>query len=200
MREQGYRMIRYADDFVVLCASAEQAEQALQKVSQWTAQAGLTLHPEKTRLVDLSIDQNHIDFLGYRFTRRMNKIIRGIKPKKFSAIRAKIKAMTPRNNKHSTALIVERLNSTLRGVFEYFKHVTLIRRRNRNTTTSDLELLDSRVRSRLRRMLAVREKRCQTGRGPQACRRWSNAYFTKLGLFSMQNALTAMFRSQRGNT
>ena len=65
MAEQGYEMVRYADDFVVLCRSPEDAAGALALVRDWTAEAGLTLHPDKTRLVDARTDG--FDFLGYQF-------------------------------------------------------------------------------------------------------------------------------------
>ena len=54
MAGEGWEMIRYADDFIILCQSQEQAQQALQDVRQWVEQAGLTLHPTKTRIVDAS--------------------------------------------------------------------------------------------------------------------------------------------------
>src|SRR5258705_7088123 len=52
MAERGFEMVRYADDFVVMCRSQEDVAAALAVVQQWTASAGLTLHPTKTRLVD----------------------------------------------------------------------------------------------------------------------------------------------------
>ena len=52
MAGKGIEMVRYADDFVVLCGTPEEAQQALEEVRRWTAQAGLTLHPVKTRIVD----------------------------------------------------------------------------------------------------------------------------------------------------
>jgi RNA-directed DNA polymerase len=68
MAEQGYEMVRYADDFVVLCRSREEAERALEEVKAWTAAAGLELHPQKTRIVDAT-QPGGFDFLGYHFER-----------------------------------------------------------------------------------------------------------------------------------
>jgi hypothetical protein len=65
MAGQGFEMVRYADDFVVLCRSPQDAAAALAVVQEWTAAAGLTLHPVKTRLVDARTDG--FDFLGYHF-------------------------------------------------------------------------------------------------------------------------------------
>jgi RNA-directed DNA polymerase len=58
--------VRYADDFVVLGRTREQAEEVLATVQQWTASAGLQLHPQKTRLVDMA-EPGGFDFLGYHF-------------------------------------------------------------------------------------------------------------------------------------
>lgn len=66
MVQKGWKMVRYADDFVVLCASREQAEEALQGIRKWMEEAGLTLHPTKTRIVDAS-QKGGFDFLGYHF-------------------------------------------------------------------------------------------------------------------------------------
>ena len=62
---QGLAMVRYADDFVILCRSQSEAEQALALVRQWCEAAGLTLHPTKTRIVDVRVEG--FDFLGYHF-------------------------------------------------------------------------------------------------------------------------------------
>src|SRR5260370_1992413 len=61
-------MVRYADDFVILCRSETEARAVLAKVQAWTAQAGLRLHPEKTRIVDAT-QRGGFDFLGYHFER-----------------------------------------------------------------------------------------------------------------------------------
>jgi RNA-directed DNA polymerase len=68
MAQQGWEMVRYADDFIILCDSAEQAQAALAQVRQWMEQAGLTLHPTKTRIVNAS-EPGGFDFLGYHFER-----------------------------------------------------------------------------------------------------------------------------------
>src|SRR6266516_4053455 len=66
MAAVGVEMVRYADDFVLLCRSQADAEQALTVVATWTHAAGLTLHPEKTRVVDAT-QPGGFDFLGYHF-------------------------------------------------------------------------------------------------------------------------------------
>ncbi|MFQ5749957.1 MAG: group II intron reverse transcriptase/maturase, partial [Planctomycetota bacterium] len=66
MAGQGFEMVRYADDFVIPCRSREEAGRALEAVRAWTAQAGLALHPDKTRIVDAT-QKGGFDFLGYHF-------------------------------------------------------------------------------------------------------------------------------------
>src|SRR5262249_17641529 len=67
MAGEGIEMVRYADDFVLLCRSREEAQRTLERVRSWTVPAGLTLHPVKTRIVDET--QEGFDFLGYHFQR-----------------------------------------------------------------------------------------------------------------------------------
>ena len=61
-------MVRYADDFVILCRSQFEAEAALEEVRTWVAEVGLTLHPEKTHIVDSR--EKSFGFLGYSFRGR----------------------------------------------------------------------------------------------------------------------------------
>ena len=70
MAQSGINMVRYADDFVILCRTEAEALVALDMVQRWTAQAGLTLHPTKTRIVDATV-RGGFDFLGYHFERGM---------------------------------------------------------------------------------------------------------------------------------
>jgi RNA-directed DNA polymerase len=66
MARNGFEMVRYADDFVVLCASQEEAQKAFEEITQWVEENGLKLHPSKTRIVDAS-QRGGFDFLGYHF-------------------------------------------------------------------------------------------------------------------------------------
>ena len=67
MKQQGYRMVRYADDFVVLCRTAEQAQGALGEVKSWVEQNGLRLNADKTHVGDCRQAGQGFEFLGYRF-------------------------------------------------------------------------------------------------------------------------------------
>src|SRR6185436_18676578 len=169
MGNEGYEMVRYADDFVVLCRSAEDAQKALATVQKWTATAGLTLHPDKTRLVDAS-QPGGFDFLGYHFERGMKW------PRKSSLVKFKdaIRGKTRRANGNSLTYIIKSINRTAIGWFEYFKH-------SHKTT---FPRLDKWIRMRLRSILRKRQKRRGRGRGSDH-QRWPNVFFSEHGLFSL---------------
>jgi RNA-directed DNA polymerase len=169
MEQEGIRMVRYADDFVILCHSEAEAREALERVQIWTVQAGLTLHPEKTRIVNAE-QKGGFDFLGYHFER-------GLKwPRKKSLDKFKdtIRAKTMRTNGQSLQVIIGDVNRTIRGWFEYFKH-------SHETTFAPL---DSWVRMRLRSILRKRLGRKGRGRGSDH-QRWPNVFFREQGLFSL---------------
>jgi RNA-directed DNA polymerase len=171
MADRGFAMVRYADDFVVLCRSPQEAHAALAEVQRWTAQAGLTLHPTKTRLVDAMEDG--FDFLGYRFAGGQRRP----RAKSLKKLKDTIRTKTKRTAGHSLSAIIADINRTLRGWFEYFKH----------SHRSTFPPLDGWIRRRLRNIL-----RKQHGRSGIARRgdnlRWPNAYFAKHGFFSLREA------------
>jgi RNA-directed DNA polymerase len=172
LAQQGIEMVRYADDFVILCRSEEAAQRALALVQQWTAAAGLTLHPEKTRIVDAS-QHGGFDFLGYHFER-------GYKwPRKQSLkkLKHKLRVLTKRNNGQNLQVIISRVNPITRGWFGYFKH----------SHYSTFRPLDQWLRMRLRSLLRKRAKR--RGRARKRDNQlWPNAFFTTQGLFSLVTA------------
>ena len=174
MERRGYRMVRYADDFVILCATAGDAQAALREVSAWVTANGLTLHPDKTKVGDCLQPGQGFDFLGYRFETGM----RFVRDKSLKAFKDKLRARTVRSRGDSIVQIVADLNPMLRGWFEYFKHARprLFRR------------LDGLIRRRLRAILRKQEKRPGRGRCVADHMRWTNAYFAKLDLFTLQTA------------
>ncbi len=182
MARCGYEMVRYADDFVVLCRSEQEADEALEKVRQWTAQADLMLHPDKTRIVDAT-QRGGFDFLGYHFER--GKIWPRVKS--IGKLHAAIRAKTPRSNGHSLDVIIRRVNPSLRGWFEYFKH----------SGKSTFRTIDSWVRTRLRNILRKRLHRRGRAR-KKDCQRWPNAFFAAHGLFSMDAAWRTACRPPPG--
>jgi RNA-directed DNA polymerase len=174
----GLRSVRYADDIVVMAESAEAARGALRTLEKWMGEAELTLHPEKTRLVEMTEADAHFDFLGYRFKRsRKGRLIRLVRPKSKQQLRQSLRKPTKRNNAKSMEAIVTAINPTLRGWYEYFKHAH----------RSEMSPMDSWVRMRLRSILRKRQKRSGRGRGLDHCR-WPNHYFANLGLFSLASA------------
>jgi len=180
MAQEGLAMVRYADDFVVLCRSAEEAQRALEVIRRWTSEAGLTLHPEKTRMVNSM--ETGFDFLGYHFVKHR----RFPRKKSLAKFRANIRAKTRRNNGHSLSQIIDHVNRTLRGWFEYFKH----------SSPTAFRDLDGWVRMRLRSILRRRQHR----RG-RACgadhHRWPNAFFAEQGLYNLVQAHAYACQSSR---
>lgn len=181
MAAAGTEMVRYADDFVLLCGSEEEALGALEQVKEWMKGAGLTLHPEKTRIVNAA-ERGGFDFLGYHFERGMKWPRKKSEEKLKEAIRAK----TGRTSGQSMERIISSVNRTLRGWFEYFKH----------SIANVLERLEKWVRMRLRSILRKRHKGKGHGYGLSQSK-WPNVYFHKLGLFSMTTARTLAVQSAR---
>jgi RNA-directed DNA polymerase len=169
MAQQGWEMIRYADDFVILCESEAQAQAALQAVRQWVEVAGLTLHPTKTRIVDAR-QRGGFDFLGYHFERGL----RWPREKSLMKMKDAIRLKTQRTRSGSMQQIIEDVNRTLRGWGNYFKH----------SVANILEDLDQWVRGRIRTILRKRHKGKGRARGRDH-QRWPIAYFAELGLISL---------------
>ncbi len=167
----GYEMVRYADDFVILCRTADEAARALELVRGWVSENGLTLHPTKTKIVDARTVG--FAFLGYHFEGHQ----RVPHEKSLTRLKETIRAKTKRTNGTSLKTIITALNQTLRGWFAYFQH-------SRGWV---FRWLDGWIRRRLRSLLQKRDKRPGTGVG-WAHRRWPNAYFAELGLFSLEKA------------
>jgi RNA-directed DNA polymerase len=174
-------MIRYADDFVIMCRSREDADRALGKVQQWVEENGLTLHPTKTKIVDARTEG--FDFLGYTFRGKLRL------PRKKSLVKLKdsVRAKTKRTNGTSLQWIVGTLNATLQGWFGFFRHS------HWNVFTD----LDRWIRGRLRSILRKRARRRGRGRGADQ-QRWPNIYFDDLGLYCLKSAHGRLFQPLTG--
>lgn len=173
MVQSGYRMVRYADDFVVLCESEAEAQAALLQVQRWVEGAGLALHPDKTHVGNCLRAGEGFEFLGYRFEGGR----RYVRRKSLKAFKDKIRSKTVRSRGSSMKQIVAELNPLLRGWLAYFKHAhaPLFGR------------LDSFIRRRLRSILCKQRKLSYAHhRSLSNHRRWPNAYFAGLGLFTLQ--------------
>jgi RNA-directed DNA polymerase len=177
MAEQGFEMVRYADDFVILCKSQEEAELALTKVREWVVSTGLTLHPEKTNIVD---SRSHsFSFLGYSFRGRF----RFPRAKSHRKMVDRIRELTPRKLDGPLEQVIATLSRTLRGWFNYFRHCFW----------NVFDFYDGMVRKRLRRILLKRHRR-NPERLPRT-KRWPNNYFSELGLFSLREGHTRFVQS-----
>jgi RNA-directed DNA polymerase len=174
MKQQGFRMVRYADDFVVLCRTAQRAQAALEEVKSWVEQNGLRLNADKTHVGDCRQAGQGFEFLGYRFEAGQ----RWVRPKSFKALRERIRVKTQRTRGDSLAKIIEDLNPMLRGWFNYFKQAHPLVH----------EMMDGFIRRRLRALLRKQEKRPGRGRCLDDQRRWPNAFFATQGLFTMITA------------
>jgi RNA-directed DNA polymerase len=178
---RGYEMTRYADDMVIQCRTPQEAEAALVLVREWVEAHGLTLHPTKTKIVD--VDTDGFDFLGYHFRRRF----RIPRKKSLDRVRDAIREKTRRKNGHSLECIITDVNRTLRGWFGYFKH----------SARTPLGELDGWIRMRLRSILRRRRRGKGRGRGRDH-QRWPNAFFTERGLFSLKDAHVSICQSPKG--
>jgi RNA-directed DNA polymerase len=174
MAARGYRMVRYADDFVVLCKSREQAEAVLAIIRAWVAENGLRLHPNKTHVGDCLVKGQGFEFLGYRFEAGQ----RFVRKKSLNRLKDTIRAKTRRTRGDSLARIIGDLNPTLRGWFTYFKHAhprTYI-------------VLDRFIRRRMRALLRKQGKRPGFGATHADHQRWPIAFFAEAGLLALHTA------------
>jgi RNA-directed DNA polymerase len=180
MAKKGRAMVRYADDFVILCTSQQEAEEALAEVQHWMEQAGLILHPTKTRIVNATATGG-FDFLGYHFERGY----RWPRQKSLSKFKETIRCKTPRLRPGGMEDLIQDLNRTLRGWFGYFKH----------SHWTTFQPLDQWIRQRLRSILRKRHKGSGRARGADH-QRWPNAYFVEFGLISLASARTQAANSR----
>ena len=172
LNKAGYKMVRYADDLVILCKTEAEAQQALELLRAEITRLKLTLHPDKTVIVDAA-QPGGFDFLGYHFERGY----RWPRKKSIVKLRDKIRRHTRRSNGKSLQYTIEKINPILRGWYEYFKH-------SHYTTFGEI---DGWVRMRLRSILRKHHKKKGRGRGSDH-QRWPNAYFAQRGLFTLKEA------------
>lgn len=176
---KGYEMVRYADDFVILCRTAEDAQRALELVRDWTTEHGLTLHPTKTKIVDARMEG--FAFLGYLF-QGDDRIPR---EKSLQKLKDTLRLKTKRTSGDSLMFIINDVNQSLRGWFAYFQHCR---------PPWVFERLDRRIRVRLRSVLRKRSGRKGRGRGNDH-NRWPNQFFAEHGLLNLQAAHTQVVQS-----
>lgn len=169
---QGFKMARYADDFVILAKTQEEAERALRLVRDWVSQNELVLHPEKTHIGNCMKEGEGFDFLGYRFEAGTL----WIRNKSIQRFRERIRKETSRVCGKALTEVIDVINPVMRGWGNYFIKVTKY----------TLGTFDSFVRRRLRAIVERQNKRQCFGAG-SSNRRIPNEFFAKLGLFNMEN-------------
>lgn len=177
MEQNGWDMVRYADDFIVLCSSEEQARAALERISEWAREAGLQLHPTKTRIVNAA-QKGGFDFLGYhfeRYTKDGGK--KWPRQKSLFKLRETIRQKTGRMRPGSIQEIIAEINPTLRGWYAYFKE----------SLPNTFVWMDGWVRQRLRSIIRRRNKRQGISKGRENAQ-FPNQWFAERGLFSMAAA------------
>jgi RNA-directed DNA polymerase len=184
-------LVRYADDFVVLCGTAQACEEAEIRIRKVLARLGLELHPEKTRRVDLSWGKQGFDFLGCHLQKRMSGPIwakqgrrlyflqRWPSHRSMKRVRQRVKELTGKNRSGVTDVrrIIEDLNPVLRGWGNYF--------RTGNATRKFIQV-DTYVWQRLDRFL-----RKHQGRSPRrgAGHPWGGDFFSRLGLHRLRGTV-----------
>ncbi len=189
MAQRGYEMTRYADDFVIQCQTEEAARAALDEVTRWCGEAGLTVHPTKTRIVQVSATEG-LDFLGYHFRLHRDdpwQTKRWPRKKSVAKLRDALRPLTRRLSGISLEAVIGQVNRVLRGFFQYF----------RASTRTSLAEIDRWVRGRLRSLLRKRRKGRGRARGMDMIR-WPNAFFRTQGLFSLAGAHAEAAHSPRG--
>lgn len=183
-------LVRYADDFVVMCDTKAACEQAEQRVRAIFARLGLELHPEKTRQVDLSRGCEGFDFLGCHLRKRMSGPIwekyhrrvyylqRWPSPRAMQRIRQRVKTLTPGLVCHRDLRdTIAQLNPVLRGWGAYFRT---------GNAAIKFGQLDDYVNRRLKGLLHKRHGR-QLHAGQSA--RWTPAFFHALGLYRLRGTI-----------
>lgn len=164
LEEAGYRFVRYADDFVVVCKTRPQAEAALALVEEIMTDLGLSLSPEKTKIASYG---KGYEFLGFRLSSRS----RTMRPKSLENFKTKVRELTRRCH-NLDARAIERLNRVIRGTANYFAT-------NFSTCIWLFQQLDKWIRMRLRCMKFKRKSDCDNYRLRQG------TFDKKLGLLKM---------------
>jgi RNA-directed DNA polymerase len=183
-------LVRYADDFVVMGDTKAAVEEARRWVSTVLTRLGLELHPEKTRLVDLSRGREGFDFLGCHLRKRMSGPVwerthrrvfylhREPSQRAMARVRARVRALTPRARCHEDLRrVVADLNPVLRGWGQYF--------RTGNAAVKFIQI-DTYVEERLRGLLFQRVgSRLRGGRADT----WHRPFFEALGLYRLRGTI-----------
>lgn len=203
MAERGQRIVRFADDFIILCKSQKGAERVMRGVTKYLEEElGLTVHPTKSKVVDST--KEPFTFLGYEFYRN----IRRVDPKKLRKFKDKVKRKTRKNQTVDIQILIrEKLNPLVRGWGNYF---------GKGNVKTLFKGLDAWIRRRLR-MVQLRSWRhvknlhrvlrrkgwteqslqgirmfaWRSSKSPMVHGALDNEYFSSLGLVSLETIVTS---------
>jgi RNA-directed DNA polymerase len=170
----GYRFVRYADDFVVLCQNQQQAQEALALVTQvLESNLGLQQSPEKTKITTYG---KGYDFLGFR----LSSCSRRMRDKSVLKFKAKVRELTERHQ-NLDRQVIDELNRVIRGTANYFATTFA-------TCRGRFQMLDSWIRMRLRAMKFKRKNYNDN------CKVRARYFRRKLGLLTLEEFLTYLDR------
>jgi group II intron reverse transcriptase/maturase len=183
-------LVRYADDFVVMCRTKKDCERAEQRIQVILGRLGLELHPDKTRRVELYDGKEGFDFLGCHLHKRMSGKLweqkrvrlyflqRWPSIRSMQRIRQRVKELTPRGRCHADLRdVIAHLNPVLRGWGNYFRTGNAAKRFNQ---------LDRYV---WRRLQSLRIKRAGRNLRSDDIERWSSDYFHLFGLHRLRGTV-----------
>jgi group II intron reverse transcriptase/maturase len=185
-------LVRYADDFVVLCKTEKNCREAERRVRKLLRELKLELHPDKTKRVDLGWGKQGIDFLGCHLRKRFSGPVweksgkrkrvyflhRWPAPKSMKRIRQRVKDMTPKRRSHvDPRVVINELNPVLRGWGQYFRT---------GNAADKFSEIDWYVAWRLKRMRIHRKGRHLK---PGEARKWKPSYFYALGLHTLSGTV-----------
>jgi group II intron reverse transcriptase/maturase len=185
------KLVRYADDFVVMCRTQSDCDEAERRVQAVLTRLGLELHPEKTRKIDLSRGREGFDFLGCHLRKRMSGPIwenerkrvyflqRWPSAKSMKRVRQRVKELTGRNRHgvRDVRVLIDDVNPILRGWGNYFRTGNAAQKFNQ---------VDSYVWERLRRFMIDRKGRnLKPGEAPT----WTRAFFHELGCHRLRGTV-----------
>ena len=183
-------LVRYADDFVVMCRTQADCEEARRRVDHVLQKLGLQLHPDKTRGVELTDGKEGFDFLGCHLHKRMSGRLweqqrlrryylqRWPSRRAMKRVRERVRQLTPRGRCHADVRgIITELNPILRGWGQYFRS---------GNASSQFNMVDSYV---VRRLHKLRKQR--KGRNLKAgeAQKWTREYFEALGLYRLRGTI-----------
>lgn len=172
------RLVRYADDFVVLCRKRSQAEEALRRIRAILGELRLELQPSKTRLVELGLGKGGFDFLGCHFRVMRSHwngkcyLFRWPSAQAMVSLRARIRTLTDRRRRagmRDIREVIQDLNPLLRGWCNYFRT---------GNASQKFNQIDRYVSERLVRLLASRRGR-KWKRRPFHLKKWPHTRFVE---------------------